>query len=81
GYAAALKKDIYCYAADCREMIERVRDKQQLSADATLCQEGKTIEDFNLSHNLMMIDLVVAVDAESCLAHIAKVQSGKKSGI
>ncbi|MDX2493514.1 MAG: nucleoside 2-deoxyribosyltransferase, partial [Desulfuromusa sp.] len=47
GYAAALKKDIYCYAADCREMIERVRDKQQLSADATLCQEGKTIEDFN----------------------------------
>ena len=76
GYAAALKKDIYCYATDCREMIERVRDNQQLPADATLCQEGKTIEDFKLSHNLMLINLVVAVDAESCLAHIAKMQSG-----
>jgi nucleoside 2-deoxyribosyltransferase len=74
GYAAALKKDIYCYAADCREMIVKIRDKQQLSADATLCQEGKTIEDFKLSHNLMMIDLVVAVDVKSCLAYIAKEQ-------
>ena len=78
GYARALNKDIYCYAADCREMVERIRDKQQLPADATFCQEGKAIEDFNLSHNLMMIDLVVAVDAESCLAYIAKEQGRGK---
>ena len=75
GFATALKKDIYCYAADCREMIERIRDQQQLSDETTLCQEGKTIEDFKLSHNLMMIDLVVAVDAKSCLAYIAKRQN------
>ncbi len=75
GYACALKKAVYCYATDCREMIARIRDKQQLSADATFCQEGKSIEDFKLSHNLMMIDLVVAEDAESCLAYIAKEQA------
>ena len=78
GYACALNKDVYCYAADCREMITRIRDNQQLSADAILCQEGKAIEDFKLSHNLMMIDLVVAEDAESCLAYIAKEQGGDK---
>lgn len=72
GYACALKKAVYCYAADCRDMIARIRDKQQLPPDATFCREGKAIEDFNLSHNLMLIDLVVAVDAESCLAYIAK---------
>ena len=76
GYACALKKPVYCYATDCREMIARIREKQQLSADAIFCQEGKVMEDFKLSHNLMMIDLVVAVDAESCLAYIAKEQGG-----
>ncbi len=81
GFATALKKHVYCYAADCREMIERIRDKQQLSAAATCCQDGKLIEDFNLSHNLMMIDLVVAVNAESCLAYIAKEQGTGKNEI
>ncbi|MFK5925397.1 MAG: nucleoside 2-deoxyribosyltransferase [Desulfuromusa sp.] len=75
GFAVALKKDVYCYAADCREMIERVRDKQQLPETATQCQDGKIIENFKLSHNLMMIDLVVAIDAQSCLAYIAEQQS------
>jgi nucleoside 2-deoxyribosyltransferase len=74
GFATALGKKVYCYAADCREMIVRIREKQQLDASATLCQDGKTIEDFKLSHNLMMIDQVVAVDAESCLAYIKKQQ-------
>ncbi len=77
GYACALGKDVYCYATDCREMIARIREKQQLPADTTMCREGKTIEDFNLSHNLMMIDLVVAKDAESCLTNIVKEQGGK----
>ncbi len=72
GYATALGKEVYCYAADCREMIVRVREKQQLSDTAMRCQDGKIIEDFQLSHNLMMIDQVVAVDPESCLAYIKK---------
>jgi len=70
GFATALGKDVYGYAADRREMIVRIREKQQLSDGATLCREGKVIEDFQLSHNLMMIDCVVATDAESCLAYI-----------
>ena len=41
-------------------------------------EEGKTIEDFRLSHNLM-IDLIVSVDAQSCLAYIAKEQVGADS--
>ncbi|SEA80082.1 Nucleoside 2-deoxyribosyltransferase [Desulfuromusa kysingii] len=72
GFATALGKEVYCYAADCREMITRIREKQRLDATATRCQDGKIIEDFKLSHNLMMIDQVVAVDAASCLAYIKK---------
>ena len=72
GYATALGKEVYCYAADCREMIVRIREKQQLDDTAMRCQDGKIIEDFQLSHNLMMIDQVVAVDPESCLAYIKK---------
>lgn len=74
GFATALNKDVYCYAADRREMIERIREKQLLDDTATLCLDGKTIEDFQLSHNLMMIDQVVAVDARSCLAYIKNQQ-------
>ena len=72
GYAAALGKKVYAYASDLRPMLERVREKQMLSEGAELCQEGKIIEDFGLSHNLMMLDLVVANSAEQCLAHIVK---------
>ncbi|MDY0191474.1 MAG: nucleoside 2-deoxyribosyltransferase [Desulfuromonas sp.] len=70
GFATALGKQVYAYAADCREMIVRVREAQQLDACATRCKDGKTIEDFQLSHNLMMLDTVVATSAESCLAYI-----------
>lgn len=71
GYGVALGKDVYAYASDRRDMIERVRQAQNLAADATHCREGKVIEDFKLSHNLMMLDLVVANDARSCLQIIA----------
>ena len=74
GFATARGKEVYCYAADCREMIARIREKQQLGDSATLCQDGKAIEDFQLSHNLMMIDQVVAVDTRSCLAYIKSQQ-------
>lgn len=72
GYALASGKQVFCYAADRREMIERLRDAQHLDASATHCRDGKMIEDFQLSHNLMLIDLVVAADARSCLALIAE---------
>lgn len=72
GFAAALGKEVYAYAADRRPMIERVRERQTLPDDALLCQDGKIIEDFGLSHNLMMIDTVVADSAEACLEYIAK---------
>ncbi|MGB5964203.1 MAG: nucleoside 2-deoxyribosyltransferase [Sulfurimonadaceae bacterium] len=72
GYATALGKKVYAYALDRRPMIERVHQQQKLSDDATLCQDGKIIEDFGLSHNLMMLDVVVAESAEECLEFIAK---------
>jgi nucleoside 2-deoxyribosyltransferase len=80
GYATALGKQVYCYCADCREMIVRIREKQQLDASASRCRDGKTIEDFKLSHNLMMVDQVVAIDAESCLAYIKEHQGKKQQG-
>ena len=72
GYAAALGKKVYAYALDRRAMIERVHEQQRLSEDAVLCQDGKIIEDFGLSHNLMMLDTVVAESPQECLTVIAK---------
>jgi len=72
GYGVALGKDVYAYASDRREMKERIQQAQNLSADATHCRDGMFIEDFQLSHNLMMLDLVVAHDARSCMQIIAK---------
>ncbi|MEN8146226.1 MAG: nucleoside 2-deoxyribosyltransferase [Campylobacterota bacterium] len=72
GYGAALGKKVFAYAQDRRPMIERVHEAQKLSNDAALCQDGKIIEDFGLSHNLMMLDVVVAQSAETCLTFIAK---------
>ena len=70
GYAMALGKKVYAYAEDRRPMIERVQEVQQLKSDDTLCKEGKVIEDFGLSHNLMMLDLVVADSAEILLQQL-----------
>ena len=70
GYGAALNKRVYGYAADRRTMIERVRDAQKLATDATVCRDGMNIEDFGLSHNLMMLDVVIADDAKGALAYI-----------
>lgn len=81
GFATALGKPVYCYAADRREMIVRIREAQHLDADASRCQDGKIIEDFHLSHNLMMIDQVVAGDAESCLAYIQRHQKETVSAL
>ena len=72
GYATALGKKVYGYAEDRRPMIERVHEQQKLSDNAALCQDGKIIEDFGLSHNLMMLDVVIAQSAEACLALIKK---------
>jgi len=60
GYATALSKSVYAYATDLRPMIERIREKEKLADNAQLCQEGKIMEDFGLSHNLMMLDIIVS---------------------
>lgn len=70
GYAAALKKHIFGYAADRRPMIERIREVQKLASDASVCKDGMIIEDFGMSHNLMLLDVVIADDAEAALAYI-----------
>ena len=72
GYARALGKDVYCYAADRRDLMKRLRVYQELPPGSVFCRDGKSIEDFGLSHNLMMIDLVVAEDVCSCLELIAE---------
>jgi nucleoside 2-deoxyribosyltransferase len=70
GYGAALRKKVYGYASDRRTMVERVREAQGLADDATVCKDGMIIEDFGMSHNLMLIDVVVADDARAALEYI-----------
>jgi len=70
GYAHALGKKVYGYANDQDEMIKRIQKTQNLAADAKYCLDEKSIEDFGLSHNLMMLDVVVTNDAEATLAYI-----------
>jgi len=71
GFAEALGKPVFGYAADRRHMIERLQQAQALPADAAFCNDGKTIETFALSHNLMFAHTLVAGDPKSCLQYIA----------
>lgn len=70
GFAEALGKPVFAYAADRRHMIERLREHQRLGADASMCNEGKSIESFGLSHNLMFTHTLVADDPKGCLHYI-----------
>ena len=71
GFAEALGKPVFGYAADRRHMIERLQEAQALPADAAFCRDGKAIEAFALSHNLMFAHALVADDPQSCLQFIA----------
>jgi nucleoside 2-deoxyribosyltransferase len=70
GFAEALGKPVFSYASDRRHMLQRLREHQRLSENDTHCREGKTIEHFALSHNLMFAHTLVADDAYGCLMHI-----------
>ncbi|NOR56455.1 MAG: nucleoside 2-deoxyribosyltransferase [Sulfurovum sp.] len=74
GYGTALGKKVYAYASDRREMIERIREAEQLPIEAAHCSNGKVMEDFGLSHNLMMLDIVIADDVEEALNYLAKLK-------
>jgi len=70
GFAEALGKPVFAYASDRRHMIERLRAHQQLGNDAEHCRDGKCIESFALSHNLMFTHTLVADDPRCCLQYI-----------
>ncbi|UFS62845.1 nucleoside 2-deoxyribosyltransferase [Sulfurimonas sp. HSL-3221] len=72
GFAEALGKPVFAYAADRRHMLERLREHQRLASDAVQCLEGKSIESFALSHNLMFAHTLVADNPRGCLRHIAE---------
>ncbi|HFU73948.1 MAG TPA: nucleoside 2-deoxyribosyltransferase [Helicobacteraceae bacterium] len=67
GYAMALGKIVVGYAQDRRSMLKKVQKAQHLPKHATLCNDGKIIEDFDLSHNLMFADILVAKSPKKCL--------------
>ena len=70
GFAEALGKPVFGYTSDLSALKDRLIDHQKLKQDATHCLDGKMIEDFGLSHNLMFSHMLVAVDARSCLSII-----------
>lgn len=70
GVAEALGKRVFSYASDLRTMKERLIESQELHAASVYCKDGKLIEDFKLSHNLMFTHTVVATDVQTCLEFI-----------
>ena len=67
GYGSALDKKILGYTEDLRPMIARVRDAQHLPSDAQFCQEGKIIEDFGQTENLMLLNVALFQSVEEAL--------------
>ena len=70
GFAEALGKPVFGYAQDLRTMKERLVESQELCDSDIYCKEGKLIEDFELSHNLMLSHTLIATDATACLMAI-----------
>ena len=70
GFAEALGKPVFGYTSDLSALKDRLIVHQKLNKDTMLCLDGKLIEDFGLSHNLMFSHTLVASDARSCLAII-----------
>ena len=70
GFAEALGKPVFGYAKDLRTMKERIVESQNLDHTDLYCQEGMLIEDFELSHNLMLTHTLIATDAKTCLMAI-----------
>eukprot|EP01063_Lacrimia_lanifica_P002184 TRINITY_DN11133_c0_g1_i1.p2 TRINITY_DN11133_c0_g1~~TRINITY_DN11133_c0_g1_i1.p2 ORF type:complete len:170 (+),score=72.72 TRINITY_DN11133_c0_g1_i1:75-584(+) len=77
GYAEALGKPVFSYASDRRFMLDRLHQHQALPAGAKDCKDGKQIEHFELSHNLMFAHTVVADDAKGCLAFMKEKLAGE----
>ena len=72
GFAEALGKPVFGYANDLRTMKERIVDAHNLSQADQYCLEGLLIEDFELSHNLMLTHTLVASDPKECLLAIQR---------
>jgi len=70
GFAEALGKPVFGYTSDLAALKHRLIKHQELDHDATHCLDGKFIEDFGLSHNLMFSHTLVASDASACLSVI-----------
>jgi nucleoside 2-deoxyribosyltransferase len=72
GYALALGKKLWAYVASAEPLLERIRQIEALSADATRDRQGMEIEDFGLPANLMLAltAQMVEGDLETCIAAI-----------
>lgn len=67
GYATALNKQILGYTEDLTPMIRRVQKAQHLPERQKQCKEGKVIEDFGLSQNLMLLNVTLFESAQQAL--------------
>jgi nucleoside 2-deoxyribosyltransferase len=72
GFAEALGKPVFGYTSDLSALKDRLIVHQKLNKDSMHCLDGKCIEDFGLSHNLMFSHTLIASDARSCLSMIQK---------
>ncbi len=76
GYATALGKPVVGYSMDQRLHVQKTVDILGLEADATTDREGRRIEDFSLTHNLMFANVLRHASFEECLADIRARERG-----
>lgn len=75
GFAVALQKPVWAYAADAGTLLDRVRVTTDADGDARDARDY-VVEDFGLPMNLMLACSVRRVngDAQACLAEMAEAE-------
>lgn len=69
GYAQGLGKQVWGYSTDMRPLKEKTQAILELG-DESCDAQGLLIEDFGLTHNLMLSQIVIASSFEECLKYL-----------
>ena len=70
GFAQALEKQVVGYSTDMRDLKTKTQNILGLDSNSSRDTDDLEIEDFNMTHNLMYSDIVIAESFEGCLRYI-----------
>jgi len=71
GFAQALDKQVVGYSSDMRDLKSKTQNILGLKSSSQIDMDGLEIEDFNLTHNLMYADIVIASSFTACLEYLS----------